>query len=291
MKILYTSDIHTSDNLLSDVFARSEDHAVEAVIIGGDLIPRQIPKRDLLKELTAQDHYIENILIPQVMRFKEKHPSKIYLDLSNFDFAFPRRLLKPYQGTLFHLLHMQKHVLTDAADIIGYMTVPPTPFKKKDWEKPDAMDFPYPEGNVVVLEGVVSENGRLQDTVIDLASHDTMASDLSKLEDVIDKPFIFVAHAPPYETVLDTTGSGQHVGSLSIRRFIEKWSKKGLLLASLHGHIHESPMVSGSIETRIQNAVSINPGQNIGPHAELRYVLLELSDGPGSPTVQILSKP
>ena len=291
MKILYTSDIHTSDDLLSDVFARSDDHAVDAVIIGGDLIPRQMPKRDLLKELAAQDHYIENTLIPQVMRFKEKRPSKIYLDLSNFDFAYPRRLLKPYQGTLFQLLHMQRHALTHAVDIIGYMTVPPTPFKKKDWEKIDAMDFPYPKGNAVSLKGVVSENGRLQDTVIDLASHDTMASDLSELEHVIDKPFIFVAHAPPYETVLDVIGSGQHVGSLSIRQFIEKWSKEGLLLASLHGHIHESPMVSGSVETRIHHAVSINPGQNVGPNAELRYVLLELSDEPDTPTVRILLKP
>ena len=65
MKILYTSDIHTSDNLLSDVLTQSESHAVDAVIIGGDLIPRQIPKRDLPKELKAQDLYIENILIPK----------------------------------------------------------------------------------------------------------------------------------------------------------------------------------------------------------------------------------
>ncbi|HIJ57927.1 MAG TPA: hypothetical protein HPQ03_17640 [Deltaproteobacteria bacterium] len=291
MKILYTSDIHTSDNLLSDVLAQSENHAVDAVIIGGDLIPRQIPKRDLPKELKAQDQYIENTLIPQVMRFKEKSESAIYLDLSNFDFSYPRRLLEQHQGRLYRLLHMQKHPLTQAVDIIGYMMVPPTPFKKKDWEKIDSMDFPYPKGNRVLLKGVVSDSGGLQDTIIDLASHDTIESDLSELEHFIDKPFIFVAHAPPYETPLDMTGDGRHVGSLSIRQFIKKWSQKGLLLASLHGHIHESPMVSGSVATRIHDAISINPGQNHGPNAELRYVLLELSDDHRTPTVKILLKP
>lgn len=291
MKILYTSDIHTSDNLLSDVLTQSENHAVDAVIIGGDLIPRQIPKRDLPKELKAQDQYIENTLIPQVMRFKEKSESAIYLDLSNFDFSYPRRLLEQHQGRLYRLLHMQKHPLTQAVDIIGYMMVPPTPFTKKDWEKIDSMDFPYPKGNRVLLKGVVSDSGGLQDTIIDLASHDTIESDLSELEHFIDKPFIFVAHAPPYETPLDMTGDGRHVGSLSIRQFIKKWSQKGLLLASLHGHIHESPMVSGSVATRIHHAISINPGQNHGPNAELRYVLLELSDDHRTPTVKILLKP
>lgn len=291
MKILYTSDIHTSDNLLSDVLTQSEYHGVDAVIIGGDLIPRQIPKRDLPKELKAQDLYIENILIPQVTRFREKSESAIYLDLSNFDFSYPRRLLEQHQGKLYRLLHLQKHSLTQTIDIIGYMTVPPTPFKKKDWEKIDTMDFPYPKGNTVLLEGVVSDSRGLQDTVIDLASYDTIESDLTKLEHFIDKPFIFVAHAPPYETPLDVTGDGQHVGSLSIRRFIEKWSKKGLLLASLHGHIHESPMVSGSVATRIHDAISINPGQNPGPDAQLRYVLLELLEDGASPKVRILSEP
>ena len=211
--------------------------------------------------------------------------------MSNFDFSYPRRLLEQHQGRLYRLLHLQKHPLTQAVDIIGYMMVPPTPFKKKDWEKIDSMDFPYPKGNKVLLKGVVSDSGGLQDTIMDLASHDTIESDLSELEHFIDKPFIFVAHAPPYETPLDVTGDGQHVGSLSIRRFIEKWSKKGLLLASLHGHIHESPMVSGSVATRIHDAISINPGQNHGPDAELRYVLLELSDDHRTPTVRILSKP
>ena len=291
MKILYTSDIHTSDNLLSDVLKRSEYHGVDAVIIGGDLIPRQSLNRDLSIELKAQDLYIENTLIPQVARFKDKCKSRIYLDLSNFDFSFPRRLLERHQGRWYDLLHAQKHALTPSVDMIGYMTVPPTPFKKKDWEKIDATDFPYPMGNKVLLNGVVSDSGELQDTVIDLNSHDTIESDLSELERFIDKPFIFVAHAPPYDTPLDLTGAGRHVGSLSIRRFIKKWSEKGLLLASLHGHIHESPMMSGAVATRIHHTISINPGQNHGPDAELRYVLLELSEDLKTPRVKILMEP
>ena len=142
-----------------------------------------------------------------------------------------------------------------------------------------------------MLKGVVSGSGRLQENTIDTSSRDTIESDLAKLEDFINRPFIFVAHAPPYKTPLDLTGSGQHVGSLSIRRFIDKWSTKGLLVASLHGHIHESPMMSGSVATRIHDALSINPGQNHGPGARLRYVLLELSEEGAVPEVKILLQP
>lgn len=60
------------------------------------------------------------------------------------------------------------------------------------------------------------------------------------------------------------------------RDFIEEWSVKGLLIASFHGHIHESPRRSGAIQTRIKNSLCINPGQGNGAGSEFRYVLFRL---------------
>ena len=50
-------------------------------------------------------------------------------------------------------------------------------------------------------------------------------------------------------------------------------------------------MMSGSVATRIHDVLSINPGQNHGPEARLRYVLLELSDEGAKPEAKILLQP
>jgi len=64
-------------------------------------------------------------------------------------------------------------------------------------------------------------------------------------------PLILVSHSPPKNTVADKTFSGAHVGSISIRHFIEKNKP----LAVFCGHIHESKGVEKIDETTI-----VNPG-------------------------------
>lgn len=47
---------------------------------------------------------------------------------------------------------------------------------------------------------------------------------------------LFVPHAPPHNTKLDALRSGTHVGSTSIRKFVEQFQPHALIC----GHIHES---------------------------------------------------
>jgi len=232
--------------------------------------------------------YLKNTFIPAIRQFKQQRQVAVYLDLANDDFICIRRILQNYTPELFNLLHMRKHKLTDHVDIIGYMIVPPTPFYRKDWEKPDSAEFPFARDNIVTLDGYTSISGKLVKTVIDLASDDTIENDLIQLSELIDRPFIFVAHSPPYQTALDVLDNGLPVGSLSIRRFIEDWSRKDLLVASLHGHIHGSPNRTGAISTTIENAICINPGQNEGTGSNLRYVILDLVDSRPSPAIKII---
>jgi len=67
--------------------------------------------------------------------------------------------------------------------------------------------------------------------------------DLSKL--------ILIAHNPPYNTRLDLIRNNIHVGSLSVRKFVEE--KQPLLLVT--GHIHESRGVDQIGRTKM-----VNPG-------------------------------
>ncbi len=60
---------------------------------------------------------------------------------------------------------------------------------------------------------------------------------------------IFVPHVPPYGTALDRIRTGAHVGSTSVRRFIEGYSPE----VAICGHIHESRGVDILGSTRVIN--------------------------------------
>jgi uncharacterized protein len=62
---------------------------------------------------------------------------------------------------------------------------------------------------------------------------------------------ILVAHCPPYQTAIDRIHSGSHVGSHSVRRFIETYQPD----LCISGHIHEAPG-----EDAIGRTYLINPG-------------------------------
>jgi Icc-related predicted phosphoesterase len=255
----------------------AEKEEVDCVIIGGDLVPHYLSERARYGQIKAQALYLENTFIPELADFRDRTDVKIYLDLGNDDLISGRKILEEYDGELFHLIHFTKQPLTDEVDILGYMVVPPTPFTIKDFEKSDSRENPYAQGNRISVQGYISVNGVLEDAMLDLSTDDTIENDLQELSKGIDRPFIFVSHSPPFNTPLDVIYNGNHVGSMSIRKFIDKWSKKRLLIAAFHGHIHESPERSGSIQTTIAGALCFNPGQGNGEGAKFRYLIFELS--------------
>ena len=277
MKILFTSDIHASNTHLYSMISIAEREKIDCLIIGGDVVPHYLPDTAGIGVLKVHGKYLEDVFIPVITDFKKRTSTKIYLDLGNDDFICNRKILEEYDGRLINLLHFRKNKLTDDVDIIGYMNVPPTPFKLKDWEKPDSLKNPCMANSSIITKGYISTNGILEETVINLASNDTIERDLYELSKVVDRPFIFISHSPPHKTPLDVIYNGQNVGSVSIKRFIEQWSGKGLLMAAFHGHIHESPQRSGSIQTKIGKALCVNPGQGNGEGAEFRYVIFGLS--------------
>ncbi len=63
--------------------------------------------------------------------------------------------------------------------------------------------------------------------------------------------FILLTHNPPYNTVVDKLSWGEHVGSMSIRRFVEERQP----ILHVCGHIHEARGVD-----KIGKTVIVNPG-------------------------------
>jgi uncharacterized protein len=78
-----------------------------------------------------------------------------------------------------------------------------------------------------------------------------------------DIPRILICHQPPYDTLNDRLGNGQHVGSHAVRDFIEKQQP----LICFTGHIHEAIGIDSLGVTQI-----VNPGRR-------GYAFAEIADG------------
>lgn len=63
--------------------------------------------------------------------------------------------------------------------------------------------------------------------------------------------WVLVTHVPPFNTRLDELESGSHVGSKSVRKFVE--ARQPLVLAC--GHVHEARAVE-----KLGRTVMVNPG-------------------------------
>jgi len=130
--------------------------------------------------------------------------------------------------------------------------VPPTPFLLKDWEKYDVSRH--------VESGCISpEEGwrtvPVDENQIKFATIQADLGDLVGEEDLSQAILLF--HTPPYKTALDRAAlDGKsvegvaldvYVGSIAVRRLIEKRQP----LITLHGHIHESPQLTGAWKERM----------------------------------------
>jgi len=256
MKILYTSDLHGHTGFYREIITRSKNERIDAVILGGDLLPR---RGHLIDSLEIQKDFVKNEIRRVLIRLKEETHAPVYLILGNDDWAATLPLLRELEEeNLLHLLHDKTHELTEDFIIIGYPYVPPTPFSFKDFEKWDTREDPPPPN---AHSPAVSTRGQIQrvDEENLFAQRTSIQEDMK----ILTKPktnqrAIYVFHSPPHDTFLDRLSNGKPAGSRAIRDFIEKEQP----YMTLHGHIHESPVVSGHYCQKIGKTLSINPGQN-----------------------------
>jgi len=91
---------------------------------------------------------------------------------------------------------------------------------------------------------------------------------------LLNSKFILVAHEPPKNTKCDMAINGLHVGSESIRTFIEEVQP----ILVITGHIHEGKGVD-----TVGNSIIVNPG----PFRRGNYSIIEIEDS----TVKVDLKP
>ncbi len=268
---LFASDLHGRFDRYQKLLAAIERQPPALVLLGGDLLPQGAG------HLVAEGDFLLGWLAPRLealrARLAGSYPRLVAI-FGNDDprAAEPSLLALQSRGLLDYGHGRCIHV--GALRIYGYACVPPTPFRLKDWERYDVSRFVDP--------GSVSPEEGQRSTPLDEldAKWGTIAADLERLagDDDLDRA-VFLFHAPPYRTVLDRAAlDGRsvdhaaldvHVGSVAIRRFIERRQP----LLTLHGHVHESARLTGAWSERIGRTVCLSAAHD-GP--ELAVVELEL---------------
>lgn len=269
MKIVYVSDLHTNLNNYDSLFKVVKKGMPDLLIIGGDIFPRG----------TVSDHlyFTENYLSSYFSKVKDAVPEiLIFFILGNDDWKEAERNFAGIEEKgLAYYCNCKKVSLKNGFEIIGYSYVPPSPFKKKDFEKLDL------KGDTIPLnpsEIYISRDGEL--AVTNPSSHFSSAGSIE--EDLNLLPLssdfsrsIYIFHSPPFNTALDKVMNGLSVGSRSIRAFIEKNQP----LLTLHGHIHESYWMTKRFYEKTGKTISINAGQ---VNSEVDAVIFDAEDIEGT---------
>ena len=257
MKILYTSDLHGAIGFYKDIIEKTETEGIDVVLLGGDLLPRKGQTSESLEE---QKRFIQETVRPFLEELKA-NAVKFGCILGNNDWEATLPLFrKMEQEDLLFLLH--DRFWKPAKDVLvwGYPFIPPTPFPPKDFEK---RDLKTDEAMKTSLYPVVSNQGTIE-SVNDVSLLNRRSS---MEEDLLEIAFpdntehlVCVMHAPPYDTLLDRLYNATAMGSKAVKKFIEDVQP----FMTLHGHIHESSVVSGAYFQKIGSTISMNPGQSGG---------------------------
>jgi Icc-related predicted phosphoesterase len=261
MKVLYTSDLHGDIYLYQELLSLAISSSSEIMVIGGDLLPSFPPTNRYEDMVPNQRTFIDQFLSTFFKRVLETSSiHQIFLISGNWDLGYPHLFREPTERIVD--LNRKSYRLKNGYELLGYPFVPPTPFRPKDFEKMDDREAPWPPQKNPSYTRSSDQTDRLipVDPYVYLRGRETIEEDLDRLPKPSQpKRTIYVMHSPPFGTRLDLIEGGKSVGSRSIKTFIERNQPR----LTLHGHIHESPKLSGTYMDRIGETLSINPGQFI----------------------------
>jgi Icc-related predicted phosphoesterase len=276
MKFLYASDLHGEIYLYQELLELARSSSAEIIALGGDLLPSFPPTKRYEDMIPNQKIFIDQFLLPFFKRaIRTTDVRQLFLIPGNWDLGYPYLFKAPVEGVID--LNRKIYRLRNGYEIVGYPFVPPTPFRPKDYEKRDDPESPWPPQKNPSYIRVSDQSDELTaiDPYLYLRSQETIQEDLDQLPKPLSpERTVYITHSPPFATRLDQIQGKKSAGSRTLKTFIESHQP----ILTLHGHIHESPKLSGSFSDRIGKTLSINPGQLIS--RKLHAVTFEI-ENPG----------
>jgi Icc-related predicted phosphoesterase len=243
----FVSDLHGKKDKYLKLFDTVYEKKPQFVFLGGDLLPHSY----------LVSNFIKDFLVKNLRRLKSEMQNlypKIFLILGNDDAKSEEEEIINYSNEgIWEYINFRSVELVKFR-VHGYCYTPPSPFLLKDWEKYDVSRYVDP--------GCISpeEGKRTVGLSNEEIKYSTIKKDLDSLFGAQNiKNDIILFHGPPYKTNLDRANLDNkfiehipldvHVGSVAIRKLIESKEPK----LTLHGHIHESPRLTGSWKDNIGN--------------------------------------
>ena len=261
MKVLYTSDLHGEIHLYQELLSLTISSSADIIALGGDFLPSFPPTKRFEDMVSNQLIFIDQFLSLFLRRIIETTSVKqVFLIPGNWDLGYPYLFKDLMKGIID--LNQKSFRLKNGYELIGYPFVPPTPFRPKDYERMDDAESAWPPQKNPSYIRASDQTDQLApiDPYLFLRQRETIREDLDRLPKPLHQErAIYIMHSPPFGTRLDLIQGGKSAGSHSIKAFIEEHQP----LLTLHGHIHESPDLSGTYSDRIGETVSINPGQSV----------------------------
>ena len=274
-RCFFTSDLHGRTHRYLRLFAAIQDEQPEIVFLGGDLLPNAFSH--VMDDRLSAD-FIADFLAVELEKLKNSlsaaYPRFLAILGNDDPQAEEPAIHELEQSGLLEYLHGQPTRI-GSYHVFGYPFTPPSPFQLKDWER-------YDVSRHVDVGAVSPEEGyRTVPIPEEVIRYSTIAEDLDNLvEDTPLDQAVFLFHAPPYQSKLDRADlDGKtidhapldvHVGSIAIRRFIQE--KQPYL--TMHGHIHESPRLTGSWRDQIGKTICLS-GSHDGKELSLVRFALE----------------
>lgn len=223
MRLVYTADLHGDIASYQRLLELAIASDVQAVIVGGDLLPHAIRREHAL---ATQHSFLQHQLRPLLKAFHVRAPQvAVFLLPGNDDWAAVAGDIDTFAG-LAYPLHEQVYDLAALGLsatplwLAGYACVPLTPFSIKDYERCD--DGPLPAFDFGMA--YTSWSGTIQPaSAAQISALPSIAEALAALVGHCDPAhLIYVGHAPPHDTPLDAMPRGRHPGSRAVRTFIEQ---------------------------------------------------------------------
>jgi Icc-related predicted phosphoesterase len=268
MKILYVTDIHGIEWKHTEILQIASSLKPDVVINGGDMLPFK-------GNLLHQDKFITGFLDEYFSRFESL--GIYYLgflgndDLSIFDDLFQEMCDK--YSYVVNMAQNRFQIEGNKYEFIGMNWVSDLPFGLKDRARRDTPDFEHPKQVGKQYLSIPNGFKRLEDWISYAKSLPTIEDEIRNLVKPTDMSnAIYIFHNPPANLGLDVVFDGRKVGSDVEYAFLQENQPK----LSLHGHIHESPDVSGKWFSQIGKTICIQPGQSRQDQNSITYVVIDL---------------
>ena len=269
MRFLYSCDIHGDKNKYEKLIEVAINENIKYMVWGGDLLPKRGGERKIIQAEFLKGNFLDDYF----NRLKENNIVCILIpgndDLEEFD-----KNINEYCNRYNNIININKAKYNvEDISFIGLSDVLDNPFRNKNrvlmedglkMEKQLSDKIWVEKGTKVIS---VEEWKIYRETKIPRMKD--ILNDLPILEN--NKKTIFVFHDPPYGIGLDECQGNIKVGSKEMANYIEKSNA----YMSLHGHIHESPIISGKWYNELGNTLCIQPGQTELGEKKMTYAIID----------------